>query len=329
MHDWLGSTTGLIDPNGVHRSVYGYAGFGPAWAVDDVASGAQGTRQTFAGAYADPETGLLGLRARVYDPATGTFTTRDPVTDREDTPYTSAYGYVENRPTSRTDPTGRCSFENQVQSWLHPVLLGSDACEAEDRRTEQDRSLPQAVRSLKTGQDELVEGVIAGYANGLSFGLAPDGQPNDNIWFCLGNNFGLIAGTATATMADLGLGLPGESAGSGARTVTSLGAEGLGEAAAAARGPKLLLKIDKKFRFPGAGRSGAKVKNFVGPPNTVARGASHGRIFVTDDQGKVIFDITRDRVKSVVPGRGFVSGKERKRVPTSEELGWINKLWGV
>jgi RHS repeat-associated protein len=209
MHDWLGSTTDLTDPNGVHRSVYGYAGFGPAWAVDNVTSGGQGTRLTFAGAYADPETGLLDLRARVYDPATGTFTTRDPVTDREDTPYTSAYGYVENRPTSRTDPTGRCSFENQVQSWLHPSFFGPDPCRDEDRQTERDYSLPPAVRSLIMGQDELVEGTIAGYANGLSFGLAPDGQPNDNIWFCLGNDYGLIAGGIVAgqTAGRIGFGV--------------------------------------------------------------------------------------------------------------------------
>ncbi|MDQ1295871.1 MAG: hypothetical protein QG608_3758, partial [Actinomycetota bacterium] len=59
------------------------------------------------------------------------------------------------------------------------------------------------------GQDDLVEGVITGYANGLSFGLAPDGQPNDNIWFCLGNNYGLIAGGIIAgqTAGRIGFGV--------------------------------------------------------------------------------------------------------------------------
>lgn len=101
-----------------------------------------------------------------------------------------------------------------------------------------------------------------------------------------------------------------------------------GSSVAANAGTKLLPKVDSAFQFPGAGRSGAGVKNFVGPPNTIARGASPGRVFVTDDQGRVIFDVTRDRVKPVVPGQGFVSGDERKLTPTSEQLSWIDELWG-
>lgn len=86
--------------------------------------------------------------------------------------------------------------------------------------------------------------------------------------------------------------------------------------------------VNHDFQFGGAGRSGSKVKDFVGPPNAVVRGASEGRVFVTDDQGRVIFDITRDRVKPVVPGRGFESGSDRKLTPTQTQLEWINDLWG-
>lgn len=85
--------------------------------------------------------------------------------------------------------------------------------------------------------------------------------------------------------------------------------------------------LDRNYQFPGAGRSGARVKDFVGPPNSVARGASEGRVFVTDEQGRVILDITRDRVKPVVPGQGFPKG-DIKMPPTEEQLGWINDLWG-
>jgi RHS repeat-associated protein len=97
---------------------------------------------------------------------------------------------------------------------------------------------------------------------------------------------------------------------------------------AANAGSKLLPKVDNTFQFPGAGRSGAGVKNFLGPPNAIARGASPGRVFVTDEQGRVIFDVTRDRVKPVMPGQGFVSGDGRKLSPTAEQLGWIDELWG-
>jgi hypothetical protein len=42
----------------------------------------------------------------------------------------------------------------------------------------------------------------------------------------------------------------------------------------------------------------------------------------------VIFDITRDRVKPVVPGQEFISGDGRKLTPTPEQLSWIDELWG-
>jgi hypothetical protein len=101
-----------------------------------------------------------------------------------------------------------------------------------------------------------------------------------------------------------------------------------GHCVAAEEASNLAPQLDKAFQFGGAGRSGAAVKNFVGPQNAVVRGASQGRVFLTDSQGRVILDITRDRVKPVVPGQGFVAGDGRKLAPTQEQLGWIDQLWG-
>jgi hypothetical protein len=74
----------------------------------------------------------------------------------------------------------------------------------------------------------------------------------------------------------------------------------------------------------GAGRSGQGVKFLTGPPNSAVKSTGPGRVFVTDAQGRVIFDITADRVKPVTPGVGFGD----KRPPTFEELELIKKLWG-
>ncbi len=71
------------------------------------------------------------------------------------------------------------------------------------------------------------------------------------------------------------------------------------------------------------GRSGSQVKNLTGPPNSLIKG-SKGRVYVTDDKGQVILDITKDRVKPVTPGQGFGP----KRPPTPEELDFIDKLFG-
>ena len=70
------------------------------------------------------------------------------------------------------------------------------------------------------------------------------------------------------------------------------------------------------------GRSGGRVPYLEGPPNSVIRG-SQGRAYCTNADGRVISDITRDRVKSVVPGGGFGP----KRAPTPQELDWLDKLW--
>jgi hypothetical protein len=71
------------------------------------------------------------------------------------------------------------------------------------------------------------------------------------------------------------------------------------------------------------GRSGSAVKNLTGPPHSVIKG-SKGRLFITDEEGRVILDLTKDRVKLVTPGVGFGD----KRVPTPEELELVERMWG-
>jgi len=71
------------------------------------------------------------------------------------------------------------------------------------------------------------------------------------------------------------------------------------------------------------GRSGQNVKNLIAPKNSIVKGTG-GRVYVTDDKGHVILDVTAERVKPVIPGQGFGP----KRPPTKEELTWIEKLHG-
>ena len=51
-----------------------------------------------AGQYTDPETGLIYLRNRYYDPTTGQFLTRDPL----EGVTRSAYGYTDGDPLNGT-----------------------------------------------------------------------------------------------------------------------------------------------------------------------------------------------------------------------------------
>ena len=60
--------------------------------------------------YIDPETGLLYLRNRYYDPTTAQFLARDPL----NASTRSAYGYAGNDPLNQDDPLGLCSDWNPV-----------------------------------------------------------------------------------------------------------------------------------------------------------------------------------------------------------------------
>ena len=71
------------------------------------------------------------------------------------------------------------------------------------------------------------------------------------------------------------------------------------------------------------GRSGQLVKTLTGPVNSVVKGGQ-GRIFITDKAGKVIWDVTKDRAKSVIPGQGFGP----KVAPSQEQLNLLNQIWG-
>src|SRR5690606_28205614 len=71
--------------------------------------------QGFAGGVYDPETGLVRFGARDYDPITGRWNAKDPLTFGGDGP--NLFGYVLNDPVNFTDPTGECI----------PCLIGAAA----------------------------------------------------------------------------------------------------------------------------------------------------------------------------------------------------------
>lgn len=100
--DQLGSTRALTDNDGTVVKTYTYDPYGRL-AAQTTAPGRTITNPFgFAGEYTDAETGFQYLRARYYDPATGQFLTRDPLSAVTREPY----GYTGNDPINGIDPTG-------------------------------------------------------------------------------------------------------------------------------------------------------------------------------------------------------------------------------
>ncbi len=97
-HDQLGSTRMLTDAAGEATAKFSYDAYGGP----EESAGSQTTPLGYAGQYTLSQSGLQYLRARVYDPVTDQFLTRDPIEEVTHEPYSYAY----DNPANKTDPTG-------------------------------------------------------------------------------------------------------------------------------------------------------------------------------------------------------------------------------
>ena len=75
----------------------------------------------YSGNWTDPDTGLIYLRARDYDPATAQFMTVDPQVDSTHQPY----AYVANDPLGSADPSGLCP--SVMPNCLTPADFGGNS----------------------------------------------------------------------------------------------------------------------------------------------------------------------------------------------------------
>jgi RHS repeat-associated protein len=117
--DLLGSVVAITDASGAVEQAYDYDIFG----VMRAASGTSGNRYTFTGEENDTS-GLVYLRGRFYDPATGRFLSRDPFPAKAaDTQTINRYAYVKNNPANYVDPAGLvASWAQDIWSWGQTVV---------------------------------------------------------------------------------------------------------------------------------------------------------------------------------------------------------------
>ncbi len=103
--DRLGSVNVIVDATGAVIDRITYDAFGDIIAETNPSAS---DRYLWTGREFNRVTGLQYNRARSYDPATGRWTTEDPIGFAGGD--TNLYRYVENDPTNRTDPIGTVAF---------------------------------------------------------------------------------------------------------------------------------------------------------------------------------------------------------------------------
>jgi RHS repeat-associated protein len=111
-HDQQGSIRMLSGEDGSVAGTRTYDAYGKMVEHSDSATSPLG----YDGQYTNSATGLIYLRARSYDPATGEFLSVDPLETVTGEPYI----YVGDDPLDQSDPSGRCG----VLCWGGIVLGG-------------------------------------------------------------------------------------------------------------------------------------------------------------------------------------------------------------
>ncbi|MGB3463339.1 MAG: RHS repeat-associated core domain-containing protein [Rhodanobacter lindaniclasticus] len=109
--DAQGTVLAKADANGAIVATNDYAPYGTA--VTSMSPAPSGPGYT--GHVNDPESGLVYMQARYYDPVVGRFLSVDPVGPSPGNAYIfSRYAYVNNNPVSGVDPTGmyNCDTKN-------------------------------------------------------------------------------------------------------------------------------------------------------------------------------------------------------------------------
>lgn len=114
-HDQQGSTRMLTGSTGAKEATFTYDAYGNTTGTTGTAKTALGYDAQLTGA----SSGLIYLRARVYDPKTAQFLSTDPLSSQTHQPY----AYTGDNPLNASDPTGLDFFEEAAEA----IAGGGDA----------------------------------------------------------------------------------------------------------------------------------------------------------------------------------------------------------
>ncbi len=139
--DTLGSVRLLTHASGNSASSYNYSAFG----ATRTSSGSVANEVRFSGERTDTESGLEFLRARTYDPATGTFLQRDTFgITPTDSQSLDLYAYTSNNPVNAVDPSGHIGMMHDGGRDVAPMASRTSAYFIAATQTPQDHPTSQA-----------------------------------------------------------------------------------------------------------------------------------------------------------------------------------------
>jgi RHS repeat-associated protein len=265
--DIVGSTLLVADDDATSTGYYRYSEYGETTS----SGGSLSSAMQYTGNWIDPDSGLLYLRARDYDPVTGQFVSVDPLVSETFQPY----AYASNNPLLLTDPLGlaTCKGSSDVgcNIGMNLAAIGMGIGDA----------ITYSPIALLFGETSLT-GVIR---NALG-GKAAAEEIKQNGFYV----FGSIWGGAAAGPAIGGIA-------TGAGSLARAGASGV--AAAAARTTTVASGRAATVTFSGVGQAG----------QAIGHGARHlpgTALSSTQVEGCIAAQIQAAvRSSSVTPGAGF------------------------
>ncbi|SHM47967.1 RHS repeat-associated core domain-containing protein [Rhodanobacter sp. OK091] len=158
--DPQGTVLAKADASGTIVATYDYAPYGTAVASLSPAPNGPG----YTGHVNDPDTGLVYMQARYYDPAVGRFLSVDPVEPSEGDPFKfNRFAYVNNNPIVNTDPDGTTCTKSESSKLYECHVDKNDGKKFNDQQIKDtNKAYTDAVNTLNSHPNATVVVTVQG-----------------------------------------------------------------------------------------------------------------------------------------------------------------------